>query len=404
MTRPKDLLDNATPSANSLAAVGLLRLAALTGDGGATPSGPRPSCGCWARPAVRHPTALGHLLAALDLWNQRHRPRWRWWATDPTWCEVVTGRYLPNAVLAWGEPYPSPLWDDRDPGADGAGQAYVCRNFACQAPVGDRRGPGRPARRLTATRAPISEQTKAPAWVVMRMAPSRARRSTTALRRRPWPGPVGVAGTHEGQVSHAGCEAHQRLGVGHDQLAQVVAPLDLVEHPLQVGAAALQAEADRRAHEVGPTGGLAQQPVELDEVVQTVGHRQQHAARHEHPADLGQRPGQIGHVVQHVVGHHHLGAGRAQGQRGRVEAHPRRRRRLGPGGGQHALGQVGSHQVQAWAPSPQPGQVRARSAAQVDHGARGRPLHLVEGPAVEVRSRILVVVDGSAGLELVRQA
>ena len=33
VVRPKDLFDDATPSANSLAANGLLRLAALTGDG-----------------------------------------------------------------------------------------------------------------------------------------------------------------------------------------------------------------------------------------------------------------------------------------------------------------------------------------------------------------------------------
>jgi uncharacterized protein YyaL (SSP411 family) len=49
---------------------------------------------------------------------------------------VVAERYRPNTVLTWGEPFASPLWDDRDAGPDGAGQAYVCRNFACQRPVG----------------------------------------------------------------------------------------------------------------------------------------------------------------------------------------------------------------------------------------------------------------------------
>jgi uncharacterized protein YyaL (SSP411 family) len=35
-------------------------------------------------------------------------------------------------VLAWGERYPSPLFDNRDDGL-----AYVCRNYTCQAPVAD---------------------------------------------------------------------------------------------------------------------------------------------------------------------------------------------------------------------------------------------------------------------------
>ncbi len=39
-------------------------------------------------------------------------------------------RYLPNAVLAWGEPYESPLWESRRDGF-----AYVCRDYACLAPV-----------------------------------------------------------------------------------------------------------------------------------------------------------------------------------------------------------------------------------------------------------------------------
>ncbi len=39
-------------------------------------------------------------------------------------------RYLPNAVVAWGEPYDSPLWESRRDGF-----AYVCRDYACLAPV-----------------------------------------------------------------------------------------------------------------------------------------------------------------------------------------------------------------------------------------------------------------------------
>jgi uncharacterized protein len=133
VTRPKDLLDNATPSANSLAAVGLLRLGALTGAASHTERA-EAILRLLGPAAVRHPTALGHLLAAVDLWTSG--------STEvavvgdrPDLVQVVAGRYRPDAVLAWGEPYPSPLWDDRSAGSDGAGQAYVCRNFACRAPV-----------------------------------------------------------------------------------------------------------------------------------------------------------------------------------------------------------------------------------------------------------------------------
>jgi uncharacterized protein YyaL (SSP411 family) len=42
----------------------------------------------------------------------------------------VHERYLPSAVLAWGEPYPSPLWEGRD-----EGRAYVCEAFACKVPA-----------------------------------------------------------------------------------------------------------------------------------------------------------------------------------------------------------------------------------------------------------------------------
>ena len=36
----------------------------------------------------------------------------------------------PNAVLAWGERFDSPLWEGRRDGF-----AYVCHNYACEAPT-----------------------------------------------------------------------------------------------------------------------------------------------------------------------------------------------------------------------------------------------------------------------------
>jgi len=44
--------------------------------------------------------------------------------------DVVRGRWMPGAVLAWGEPTVSPLWDDRS-----ADRAYVCRNYTCLLPA-----------------------------------------------------------------------------------------------------------------------------------------------------------------------------------------------------------------------------------------------------------------------------
>jgi uncharacterized protein YyaL (SSP411 family) len=44
----------------------------------------------------------------------------------------VQRRWLPGAVLAWGERTASPLWEGR---ADG--RAYVCEGYACRQPVED---------------------------------------------------------------------------------------------------------------------------------------------------------------------------------------------------------------------------------------------------------------------------
>jgi uncharacterized protein YyaL (SSP411 family) len=128
VTRPKDLLDNATPSANSLAALALLRLAALTGDRRYQHHAQQILVLVGSL-ATTHPLAFPELLSAVDF----HRSG----ATEiavvgdrPDLVAAVSARYLPNAVLAWGEPYDSPLWESRTDGF-----AYVCRDYACLAPV-----------------------------------------------------------------------------------------------------------------------------------------------------------------------------------------------------------------------------------------------------------------------------
>jgi uncharacterized protein len=130
VARNKDLMDNATPGANGLAAVGLLRLAALTGDDRYR-DGAQRILRLTGSLAAQHPTAFGYLLAAVDL--AAHGIDEVVVAGErPDLVEVVQRRFLPGAVLAWGERYDSPLWEGRD-----AGRAYVCRNYACRLPAED---------------------------------------------------------------------------------------------------------------------------------------------------------------------------------------------------------------------------------------------------------------------------
>jgi uncharacterized protein len=153
ITRPRDVFDNATPSANSLAANALLRLAALTGEtrwqeaGEAAVRAVGPTMG-------QHPTAFAELLGALERM-----------ATAPLEIAVVGSpddpataalvaevrrRYLPTAVSVAAPPGTgadlTPLLADR-PLVDGRPTAYVCQHFACQQPVTD---PEALARQITA--------------------------------------------------------------------------------------------------------------------------------------------------------------------------------------------------------------------------------------------------------------
>ncbi len=130
VTRAKDLVDNVIPSANGAAAVGLLRLGALTGDDHYHEAA-QGILRLVAEPMRHHPTAFAHTLAAVEL--AAGGPVEVAVVGDrPDLVVAVQERFLPGVVLAWGEPYPSPLFEGRDEGL-----AYVCRGRACQAPTGE---------------------------------------------------------------------------------------------------------------------------------------------------------------------------------------------------------------------------------------------------------------------------
>jgi hypothetical protein len=127
VVRHKDLMDNAMPSANSTAAVALLRLAALTGELRYANHADR-ILQLLSGPMAQAPSAFANALAAVDM-RCAGLTEVAVVGDRPDLLAVVRSAWRPNAVVAWGEPYESPLWHSR---LDG--MAYVCRNYACQAP------------------------------------------------------------------------------------------------------------------------------------------------------------------------------------------------------------------------------------------------------------------------------
>ncbi len=128
VVRPKDLVDGAVPSANSVAACALLRLGALADDDRLVAAGA--DLAAVAAPLLdRHPSAVADLVPALGLVAGR--------ATEvvvagdrPDLVAAYRARWRPGSVLAWGERAPGPLWEGRRDGL-----AYVCRDRACRTPA-----------------------------------------------------------------------------------------------------------------------------------------------------------------------------------------------------------------------------------------------------------------------------
>jgi len=148
ISRPKDIMDNATPAGNSVAADVLLSLAAFTGE-----EDYRRRADDYLRPiadiTVQHPQSFGHLLGALDFAiSQSKEIAIIGDATQPdtrALLDVINDRYLPNSVLACSVPdnleaiQSIPLLADRHQ-KDGKATAYVCQNFSCLAPVNTTEG------------------------------------------------------------------------------------------------------------------------------------------------------------------------------------------------------------------------------------------------------------------------
>jgi uncharacterized protein YyaL (SSP411 family) len=137
ITRPKGMQDNAMPSGGAMAAEVLLRLSAFTGDDRYRTAA-QAAIAQASQFAARYPTAFAQWLNALvfatgDVVEIAI-------AGDPGSPEgqgllsVVRAGYRPLSVLAAGSADSVPLLADRST-RDGRATAYVCRNFACRAPV-----------------------------------------------------------------------------------------------------------------------------------------------------------------------------------------------------------------------------------------------------------------------------
>jgi uncharacterized protein YyaL (SSP411 family) len=128
VVRQKDLMDNATPSSNSVAAMAFLRLSALTGDetlsqrahdilrllGRVAPSAPSAFCFAMSAALLQH-----HGISEIVIPG-----------VNDDLLRVAREQWRPHAVIAWGESFDSPLWADRI-----QGNAYVCKNYACLLPA-----------------------------------------------------------------------------------------------------------------------------------------------------------------------------------------------------------------------------------------------------------------------------
>jgi len=143
-----DVIDGATPSASSVAAIALLRLGALTDQDELTQRA-RSIIQATSLAMENNPLAFAHMTWARSLLERDLTQVVIPCETAPPYglpghgspaegssgCErllqVVRSQFLPNAVLLWGKPGKGPMWEGR-----ATGYAYVCHGNTCLPPAG----------------------------------------------------------------------------------------------------------------------------------------------------------------------------------------------------------------------------------------------------------------------------
>ena len=136
IARRKELEDQPIPSGGASAALGLLRLALLTGES-AYEQAALGHLRLVHVIATRHAHAFGHTLQAIDLYVGPSREVALVGGDIAALERVVRSALRPRTVLAGtyaGGESTVPLLAAREP-VDGQAAAYVCERFACQRPV-----------------------------------------------------------------------------------------------------------------------------------------------------------------------------------------------------------------------------------------------------------------------------
>ncbi|HET7121643.1 MAG TPA: thioredoxin domain-containing protein [Solirubrobacterales bacterium] len=137
IARRKEVGDHPIPSGNSSAAMGMLGLAALSGERRYEEAAVG-VLALFSQPAVQHPDAFAHLLRALDFHLSPTREVALVGEGLGELAAVVRERPAFHLVLAGGPEGAEqpPLLSGRTT-VEGRPAAYVCENFACQLPTTD---------------------------------------------------------------------------------------------------------------------------------------------------------------------------------------------------------------------------------------------------------------------------